>query len=146
MQIGSETIGQVVVQRSTTMGMVEDGVGKRKSLEDTANRQLDAGLSQEVEGEEERKKYKRVRVKKEDEVAAALRTMGEKAEKLAISKTEQAVSLLQEEYKRKLSAEDILGALELFELPRMSEMFIAMKPGILRDTWLAKQIQKYKSH
>ena len=125
--------------------MVEDGVEK-KSLEDTAYMPQDTGPSSEVKGEEERKKYKRVRVKKEDEVAAALRTMGEKAEKLAISKTEQAVSLLQEEYEKKLSAEDILGALELFELPRMSEMFIAMKPGIFRDTWLAKQIQKNKSH
>lgn len=72
--------------------------------------------------------------------------MGEKAEKLAMSKTEQAVSQLQEEYERQLSAEDILGALELFEVPCMSEKFIAMKPRILHDTWLTKQIQKYKSH
>lgn len=66
--------------------------------------------------------------------------VGKTAERLAISKTEEAIHTLQEDYSDELSEGEMVNAMEIFENLRKSEMFVAMRKGNVRDNWLRKQI------
>lgn len=75
-------------------------------------------------------------------VADALLKVGKTAERLAISKTEEAIHILQEDYSDELGEDEMVKAMEIFENLRRSEMFVAMRKGNVRDNWLRKQILK----
>jgi hypothetical protein len=75
-----------------------------------------------------------------DGVALATHGLGAKTEKFGASRSEQAVRILQDCYSIVLMDEDLLKAMEVFERIQMSEIFVAINPGLLRDKWLHKQI------
>lgn len=88
---------------------------------------------------------KRQRIERADPVAIAMKELGETATELAISKTEQAVKILQNYYGSRLDEEELLLAMEVFEVQTMGELFVGMKEGALRDKWLERQIEKKKA-
>lgn len=55
-----------------------------------------------------------------------------------------AISTLQNDYDKKMSVEDLVVGLSIFESEHKAKMFVAMKKGLVRDAWLMKEIRVYR--
>ncbi|KAH8146783.1 uncharacterized protein LAJ45_09157 [Morchella importuna] len=55
-----------------------------------------------------------------------------------------AITTLQNDYDKKMSVEDLVACLSIFESELKAKMFVAMKKGMVRDAWLEKEIRVYR--
>lgn len=55
-----------------------------------------------------------------------------------------AIATLQNDYDKKMSVEDLVVGLSIFESEHKAKMFVAMKKGLVRDAWLMKEIRVYR--
>lgn len=55
-----------------------------------------------------------------------------------------AIATLQNDYDKKMSVEDLVIGLSIFESEHKAKMFVAMKKGLVRDAWLMKEIRVYR--
>ena len=69
----------------------------------------------------------------------------ETATHLALSKTELAVQLFEEQYGNTMEISNQLIAFEIFENLRKAELFITMRGGTVRDAWLEQEISRHRT-
>lgn len=61
---------------------------------------------------------------------------------LEMTPSERAVALLQECYSEKLAPVDLAEAFDVALDPRKAKLLLVLRPGELRDLWIARQIEK----
>lgn len=59
----------------------------------------------------------------------------------ALDNVQAAIATLQNDYEKKMSVEDLVIGLSIFESEHKAKMFVAMKKGLVRDAWLMKEIR-----
>lgn len=64
------------------------------------------------------------------------------ADELEMTPSERAVTLLQESYSEKLAPEDLAEAFDVALDPLRAKVLLVLRPGELRDLWIARQIEK----
>lgn len=62
----------------------------------------------------------------------------------ALDNVQAAIATLQNDYEKKMSVEDLVIGLSIFESEHKAKMFVAMKKGLVRDAWLMKEIRVYR--
>jgi hypothetical protein len=58
------------------------------------------------------------------------------AERIRVSKMEEAITILMKEYYGKLGDEEILNGISIFEQIQKSGAFVVLRAGPTRDRWL----------
>lgn len=61
-----------------------------------------------------------------------------------VDNVQSAIATLQNDYDKKMSVEDLVACLSIFESELKAKMFVAMKKGLVRDAWLMKEIRVYR--
>lgn len=90
-------------------------------------------------------KQKKIRSSTVRDIAEALGNINKTAQDLSISKVQQAITILQEEYEQTYITEDMILAMSIFESTIKAEMFIVMKRGCIRDGWLERELEKLRT-
>lgn len=112
---------------------------------------LEHTISQPVSSQEQSQQITKIsrrdRSSAGQEVAKALLELNNTAQMQVAQQTpiQKAIIVLQDTYTDKFTIDDMILAMTIFEQPVKSEMFLAMREGNLRDSWLEMELSKVRT-